>query len=35
MINYSYFYFVEGGESPRRKDVKNASELLGLKQGTA
>ena len=29
------YYFVEGGDSPRRKEEKNASELLGLKQGTA
>lgn len=28
-------YFVEGGDSPLRKEEKNASELLGLKQGTA
>lgn len=36
MISYSnYYYFVEGGVSPCRKEVKNASELLGLKQGTA
>lgn len=28
-------YFVEGGDSPRRKEENNASELLGLKQGTA
>ena len=35
MISYSNCYFVEGGASPCRKEVKNASELLGLKQGTA
>jgi hypothetical protein len=28
-------YLTEGRDSPRRKAEKNASELLGLKSGTA
>lgn len=35
MITFPCSYFVEGGDSPRRKEEKKASELLGLKQGTA